>query len=135
MTTRRAAASRLLIGLGIGAWIPYFFLLATGGSPPVLPFLAGHLAGVLGGAALRPHKPKNSELDKSKSLAGLKRISQILVVLGILAWAPYVYLTRIQDTAIEMTPFLVAHLVGVLGGSALRGWIEVKQRIPANQGE
>jgi hypothetical protein len=57
----------------------------------------------------------------------------LLIIQGVLAWAPYVYLKYLaQDAAPGVThsdvsamPFLVWHLLGVIPGALLsrRGWI------------
>ena len=45
---------RVLIWIGILAWVPYFYLkVIAQGHPPLLPFLIVHLIGVLSGGALR----------------------------------------------------------------------------------
>lgn len=51
-----------MIYLGVLAWAPYFYLQRFAGQEvEVAPFLAAHLTGVLGGAALRA----SVELDRS----------------------------------------------------------------------
>lgn len=58
---RRKLASRVLIYLGVLAWAPYFYLeRVIGQDVDIFPFLAVHLTGVLGGAALRA----SVELDR-----------------------------------------------------------------------
>lgn len=113
----------LLILIGVLAWLPYYFLLSQGGTPSILPFLAVHLAGVLSGGWLR-----SREMDtRSEHGRSRKIIARILIILGILAWAPYYYLTIIQGVDQSITPFLIAHLVGVLGGSAVRLSLEAEK--------
>lgn len=123
MRLSRKQAGNVLIGIGVLAWLPYFYLLAGGSRPSFLPFLAVHLAGVLSGGWLRT-KDQASEPQKG---ALRKTIARILIVLGVLAWAPYFYLTRIQGVDQAIGPFLAAHLTGVLGGSAVRLSIEVER--------
>lgn len=61
-------------------------------------------------------------------------IGRILIILGVFAWAPYLYQTEILETPVAMGPYLAAHLTGVLGGIALlasvplgRLWQESRQ--------
>jgi hypothetical protein len=58
---RRRIVSRIMIYLGVLAWAPYFYLdRVVGQEVEMGPFLAVHLTGVLGGAALRA----SVELDR-----------------------------------------------------------------------
>jgi uncharacterized membrane protein len=51
---RRKIASRVLIYLGVLAWVPYLYLdKIVGQETAIGPFLATHLTGVLSGVALR----------------------------------------------------------------------------------
>jgi hypothetical protein len=51
---RRRRLGELLVSAGVCAWIPYLVLSdAMGGDPPLAPFLALHLAGVVPGSLLR----------------------------------------------------------------------------------
>jgi len=57
----RRVVSRIMIYLGVLAWVPYFYLdKVLGQNVHIGPFLAMHLTGVLGGAALRA----SVELDR-----------------------------------------------------------------------
>ena len=50
----RKALGRVLIWIGVLAWAPYFGLLWLSEiEPPLWPFLAVHLMGVLGGGWIR----------------------------------------------------------------------------------
>jgi uncharacterized membrane protein YjjB (DUF3815 family) len=122
---RRRLSNALLL-LGVLAWVPYFYLLSTGTTPSVLPFLAAHLAGVLPGTWLRLAQRDPTAPDP---WARRRLAARILVILGVLAWAPYFYLTRVTGLDLAIGPFLAAHLTGVLGGSALRISIEVQRRL------
>jgi len=58
---RRRLVSRIMIYLGVLAWAPYFYMeKVLGHDIQIGPFLAAHLTGVLGGAALRA----SVELDR-----------------------------------------------------------------------
>lgn len=55
-----------------------------------------------------------------------KRIGALLIFLGVLAWAPYFYLQFIGEE-VTVTPFLAAHLSGVLPGFVLRRWDTLRE--------
>jgi hypothetical protein len=115
----RRNAGRVLVWLGVLAWVPFLALLAAGQQPSIWPFLALHLAGVIGGSLLRrsasPAPPAQaSALGMRRALAG-----RALIALGILAWAPYIYQDSYLGQDISIGPYLAAHLSGVLGGGLL----------------
>lgn len=122
--TRYKHLPSVLIGIGVLAWVPYFYLLLTGQSPSILPFLAVHLTGVLSGAWLRRRAGSVAERTTG---ARRKKVARILIVLGVLAWAPYFYLNEVAMRPQPMGPYLTAHLTGVLGGAALRLSLEVEK--------
>ncbi len=116
--------STALITLGVLAWLPYFYLLIRGKSPSLFPFLGVHLAGVLPGAWLRSRARATPDRETAKG--GRRRLAaRILIVLGVLVWVPYFYLTRVAGVDQDIEPFLAVHLTGVLGGAALRISVEV----------
>lgn len=117
-TTRRTLGT-LLIALGVLAWSPFLYLVAGGQHPSIWPYLAAHLTGVLGGSALRrgafsPEVSGASPPGRRRRLAG-----RLLIVLGVIAWAPYIYQHNFLRQALPIAPYLSVHLSGVLGGSAL----------------
>jgi uncharacterized membrane protein len=122
--TRRQLANSLIL-LGVLAWLPFFWQLAKGDQPSFFPYLLVHLAGVLSGAWLRS---RDSQASGSRRI-GKRRVlaSKIMIYLGVLAWAPYFYLTKVAAADVEMSGFLIAHLTGVLGGAALRGSVELQR--------
>lgn len=124
MSEGRKRASNILITLGVLAWLPYFYLLASGQTPSILPFLAVHLSGVLGGGYLRSRSPQAETYEKGRSR---KIVARFMIILGVLAWAPYFYITRVQGIDQAIGPFLAFHLTGVLGGSAVRLSIEIEK--------
>lgn len=107
----------ILIGIGVLAWVPYFYRLSAGETPSILPYLAVHLAGVLSGAWLRSRSTSATQKAHGRRR---KVVANVMVLLGVLAWAPYFYLNEIAMQPQPLAPFLTAHLIGVLGGSALR---------------
>jgi hypothetical protein len=106
----------------VAAWLPYFYLLSRGDDPPFLPFLAAHLTGVIAGGWLRAGAHIGTKPADNK----LRWLSRILVYLGVLAWAPYFYLTRVAGVETVITPFLAAHLTGVLSGFGLRLYLQFR---------
>ena len=125
----RRFAGTLLVWLGVLAWVPFLILLANDYRHSIFPFLIAHLAGVLGGAALRQSADKTEGIERSRDGIGRTRkiISTAMIYLGVLAWAPYFYLDKVLEIEIAITPFLAAHLTGVLGGAALRASVEVER--------
>ena len=127
---KRRAVGTLLIWLGVLVWLPFLASLTSGQNPSIFPFLAAHLAGVLGGWWLRSSADRLERIDRGKDTCGRRRkiASRILIYLGVLAWAPYFYLTRVLGQETNIDPFLAAHLTGVLGGVALRLSVEWERR-------
>ncbi len=118
----------LLIWLGVLAWAPFFLFLAIGREVSLFPFLAAHLAGVLGGAWLRTNADRKAGVSTTPDHGRWRRLaSRIMIYLGVLAWAPYFYLQRFAGQEVEIAPFLAAHLTGVLGGAALQASVEVER--------
>lgn len=114
----------VLIYLGVAAWFPYFYLVGVDREVSVLPFLAAHLVGVFSGAWLRSRSVAAREPKPADHK--LRWTSRVLIYLGVLAWAPYFYLTRVLGVDAEIAPFLAAHLTGVLSGIGLRAYLEFK---------
>ncbi len=113
----------VLIYIGVAAWLPYFYLLGAGRSVSVIPFLIVHLVCVVGGGRLRSTADKTGAAPAD---AGLRLASRILITLGVLAWAPYFYLTQVQNIETAVAPFLLAHLTGVLSGVGIRLYLQFK---------
>jgi len=124
---RRRTWGTILIWLGVFAWAPFLVLIASGEEVSIFPFLAAHLAGVLGGAWLRASADRMEGLNQAQDRQGQRRriASRVLIYLGVLAWAPYFYLERVVGQDVDIFPFLAAHLTGVLGGAALRASVEL----------
>lgn len=108
----------ILIWLGVFTWAPFIFLRAIGDKPSFLLFLPLHLIGVLGGSRLRSNARKELGMLPSKknmlSIAG-----HAMIFLGILVWAPYLYLKLAVGQPVEVMDYLPYHLTGVLGGVLL----------------
>jgi hypothetical protein len=108
----------ILLWLGVLTWAPFIFLRAIGEKPQFLWFLPFHLVGVIGGSRLRAAASK--ELGMPPGKKNLLRVAgHVLIFLGILAWAPYLYLKVVIGQPMEFTSVLPFHLTGVLGGVSL----------------
>ena len=112
----RRRLGTILLWLGVSAWLPFIFLLATGQNPPIYPFLVVHLTGVIGGTRLRALE---REVNSTQKRHKRQVVGRILIFVGVLAWMPYLYQKDILAKSIEIVPYLSVHLAGVLGGIAL----------------
>lgn len=108
----------LLVWLGVFTWAPFIFLRAIGERPPFLLFLPFHLIGVIGGSRLRSTARKELGLAPPKRNL-LHLTGHALILLGILVWAPYLYLKLVMAQPVEVMNLLPFHLTGVLGGVSL----------------
>jgi hypothetical protein len=108
----------ILIWLGVFTWAPFIFLRAIGEKPTFLLFLPFHLIGVLGGSRLRSMARRELGMLPNKRNT-LHTAGHILILLGILVWAPYLYLKLALGQPVEVMNFLPFHLTGVLGGVVL----------------
>ncbi len=122
----RRRIGTLLIWLGVLVWAPFLASVTTGDEISIFPFLALHLTGVLGGWWLRWSADRIEGVERSTDTRGRRRkiASRILIYLGVLAWAPYFYLTRVLGQDTNIAPFLAVHLTGVLPGLVLRLSVE-----------
>ena len=108
----------ILVWLGVFTWVPFIFLRATGERPQFLFFLPFHLIGVIGGSRLRSAARTELGMDPSgRSLLNLA--GHVMIFLGILVWAPYLYLKLVAAQSVEVMNYLPFHLSGVLGGVVL----------------
>lgn len=114
------ALGRVLIWLGVLAWVPYLYMLSLDQVVSIFPFLGVHLTGVLGGSWLVSDADKKDGIVRTKRGKKRRIASKVLIYLGVLAWAPYLYITRSLGQEIEITPYLIAHLTGILSGAAVR---------------
>ena len=108
----------VLIWLGVFTWAPFIFLRAIGEKPVFLLFLPFHLIGVIGGSRLRSLARRELGLQSAKKKT-LHTAGHILILLGVLVWAPYLYLKLALGQPVEVMDFLPFHLTGVLGGVVL----------------
>ena len=108
----------ILIWLGVLVWIPFIFLKTIGEQPSFLLFLPLHLFGVIGGARLRSIARKELGLIPNKANT-LTTAGHLMIFLGILVWAPYLYLKLVMGQSVGVMNYLPYHLSGVLGGVSL----------------
>ena len=108
----------IFVWLGVFTWAPFIFLRAIGEQPSFLFFLPFHLLGVIGGSRLRSVARK--ELGLMPPEKNIWRMAgHGMILLGILVWAPYLYLKLAMGQSVEVMNYLPFHLVGVLGGVLL----------------
>jgi len=105
----------ILIWLGVFTWAPFIYLKAIGEKPPFLLFLPFHLFGVIGGARLRSIARNELGLLSNKKNY-LTIAAHLMIFLGVLVWAPYLYLKLVMGQPVEVMDYLPYHLSGVLGG-------------------
>lgn len=105
----------LLIWSGVLVWLPFIFLKAIGDKPSFLLFLPIHLVGVIGGSRLRADARRELGMVSPKKNL-LRMAGHGLILLGILVWAPYLYLKIAAAQPVEAMKYVPYHLVGVLGG-------------------
>jgi hypothetical protein len=110
----RKKTGNLLTLIGVLAWVPFLYRVINDQEPSIFPFLIVHLSGVLIGSQLR----RGVSPSKVK-LTRRQQVGRILIILGVFAWAPYLYQKEILGQSIVINPYLAAHLTGVLGGIAL----------------
>lgn len=119
---KRRTVGTIIIWLGVLVWAPFILLVTSKQEVTIVPFLALHLSGLLGGWWLRQSADRLEGIVQTNSTKGRRRkiASRILIYLGVLAWVPYLYLDKIVGVDMQIGPFLAAHLTGVLSGVALR---------------
>lgn len=118
----------ILIWLGVLTWSPFIFLRAIGERPSFWLFLPLHLIGVIGGSRLRSVARKELGLLPPKKNM-LHLAGHAMILLGILVWAPYLYLKSVMGQPVDVLDFLPFHLSGVLGGVLLHLLSYVMRRI------
>jgi len=116
---QKAKYSQMFFLLGLVAWFPYIFARAIQAEVSVIPFLGVHLIGVFGGIFFRQKSENNANKPSEKKLF-LRRVSTILLLLGVSVWGVYFGLKFFTGIEREVTPFLIAHLSGVLSGAGIK---------------
>ncbi|MBI3160680.1 MAG: hypothetical protein HYZ26_13865 [Chloroflexi bacterium] len=113
---RKELLGKGMVALGVAVWIPYLAAVFSESHPPIAPFLALHLTLVLGG--VRVKRTGSGGIPPRRGAR--YRVGTMLVVAGVLVWAPYLYNKYILHDPLVITPFLVSHLSGVVLGGFLR---------------
>ncbi|MCH7480199.1 MAG: hypothetical protein IIC79_02280 [Chloroflexi bacterium] len=121
----RQEMGTVIVFLGVFVWVPYFFLLFSGKEAPIILFLILHLLGIFGGSKLRGKPAKEAMLFGKRR----RKISRIMIYVGVLAWLPYYYIEGVIGQDVAITPFLFVHLAGIIGGVLVRGSIWLSQII------
>lgn len=119
---QKAKASILLIWMGVLAWVPYVALRLLGRDISVLPFLIVHILCITGGILLRRQASAGAP-PPTRQVQRLKTISTVLLVLGVSVWGVYFGVQWLGVEVASVTPFLMAHLSGVLSGAAIKLFI------------
>jgi hypothetical protein len=114
---------KILIWIGVFAWMPYIVLVIKGIEISIWPFLIIHLVGSIGGGKL--HGP----LAEDELIIGKRRrkASKILIYVGVMAWLPYIYLNDVLGQDVLITPYLIVHLTGVISGVLARLSVTISQ--------
>jgi hypothetical protein len=105
----------ILVWLGVLTWVPFILLRLMGETPSLLLFLPVHLVGVIGGSRLRSSAQRHLGMRPPKR-SFLHTAGHLMILLGILVWAPYLYSKIVLGQPVEAMHYLPFHLMGVLGG-------------------
>jgi hypothetical protein len=85
------------------------------------------LIGVIGGSRLRSLARKELGMEPPRK-GPLLIAGHIMIFLGILVWAPYLYKKLAMGQPVEVMHYLPYHLVGILGGVGLHALSYVVRR-------
>ena len=116
---QKAKFSKMFFLLGLLAWFPYIFARAIQTEISFVPFLGVHLIGVFGGIFFRKQSEDNESKPSQRKLF-LRQLSTILLLLGVSVWGVYFGLKFLTGVEREITPFLIAHLSGVVSGAGIK---------------
>ena len=111
------------IWIGLLAWVAYLYLISIGNMVSIWPFLFVHLVGSMGGVKLRGPLPEEQLAIGPRR----RKISKVMIYLGVMVWLPYLYLDKVTGLAVSITPYLTAHLIGVIGGMIVRLSVNISQ--------
>ena len=112
----RKQVGTILIWMGVFAWVRYIYLITNDVKTSIFPYLFVYLVGRIGGGKLRG-RSSDAKLTVGK---WRRRISTILIYLGVMAWLPYIYLKNEVGADVDITPYLIIHLTGILSGIFVR---------------
>ena len=116
---QKAKFSKMFFLLGLLAWFPYIFARAIQTDISFVPFLSVHLIGVVGGIIFRRQSQSDDNKPSEKKIF-LRKLSTVLLLLGVSVWGVYFGLKAITGVEREVTPFLIAHLSGVVSGAGIK---------------
>jgi len=125
----RRALGKTFTGLGILVWVPYGVLTIGGSTPSILPFLAVHLAGILGGLWIK--RMDHGVVKENPMVPSLsrRRIGSILMIIALAVWVPYFILKDLTVQQVNSAPFIVVHVSAALSGLLLRlgllDWVRI----------
>jgi hypothetical protein len=124
---KKSRFGSILILAGVLAWLPYLIYHIFIDSVTPVPFLAVHLAGVIGGSVLR-RSASSDQAPLPHSLQWIKTLSTILLVIGVLVWVVYFGLNAAATLELPVGLFVVLHLVFILSGAAMKIFLVLKRR-------
>lgn len=109
-------AGKVLIWVGVFAWVPYIYLITNDVKTSIWPYLIVHLTGnIVGGILHGPASAEEQAVGRTR-----KKLSKILIYVGVMAWLPYIYLTNVVGAEVDITPYLTFHLTGIFSGIIVR---------------
>jgi len=109
------------------AWAPYIVLRLLQQDIPAIPFLGTHILFITGGIVLRKQASAGAA-PPTRQIQRLKTVSTVLLVLGVSVWGVYFGVQWLGVEVSSVTPFLTAHLTGVLSGAAIKLYIFFSRR-------
>ena len=59
-------------------------------------------------------------LEPATDVSSQIKISNILIGIGIATWVPYLLIKNLLNPELAILPFLIVHLIGVIGGILMR---------------
>ncbi len=67
-------------------------------------------------------------MEEAKKYALMHKIGIGFLFIGTIAWFPYMYFKYIQGIDVEITPYLLTHLSGIIPGAILRRYPREKMK-------
>jgi hypothetical protein len=101
-------------------WAPFIIASLSGKHVSILPYLAIHLPCILVGTWLKRQYKEVGALEPATGVSLQIRISNLLIDIGIATWVPYLLIKNLLNPDLAILPFLIVHLIGVIGGILMR---------------
>ncbi len=101
-------------------WVPFILASLSGKHVSILPYLAIHLPCILVGTWLKREYKEVGALEPAADVSLQIRVSNILIGIGIAAWVPYLLIKNLLIPELAILPFLIVHLIGIIGGILMR---------------